>query len=762
MSGVLRAGDVVARIAVFSSAVRSGSGGLIKRFSGKLRKSYQRLRKRIKKLVRPSILKKVPRLFTLKGRFRPLAGLKGALRELAAKRSFRPFSGLRSMLRPLAAKGLSGPLAVKGMAHPAAIRGAVRTAVVKGYFPIIVTLLVGVTVSIGGFAATRHYYKLAAQQEFDRQAAHYILVSRRAIDRNVETVLSSAALFAKPGGGADRWEFFEFAEKNLPQHPGIQAIAWVPRVLASERTDYVRRARDDGLYGFDITEQGADGSPVRASQRSEYFPIYYVEPFKGNAGLLGADLSVQGAYMEAFERARDTGETVAAYGAQPSVASAPPMTLLLISPVYRPGTQPNTQETRRQTLAGFAVGLFRIGNMINSTLEAFTTPAWLDLYLYEATADRGDRLLYYRPSRLRTDSTFPLDVDTVHDDLFTTETFQVADREWSIAVKPVPGKLVFEAGFMPWGFGAASLMLTMFLVMHLLSIRNRQRIIERAVVDRTAELLEATASNASLEQEIRERKRVERELRSAKDQAEVANRSKSEFLAMVSHELRTPLNAVIGFSEMLILETFGPVGDKRYAEYSEDIRNSGLHLLSLINNILDLSKVEANQFQLVDQNVDIAELISEAHLYVRDRADAVGIKIKTDVPKSLPQIYGDDRALKQILINLLSNAVKFTGRGGKVSLSAKLVSDGRLVLTVSDTGIGIAEADFKAIFQPFTQVDSSLSRQYEGTGLGLPLTKSLVELHGGELKLQSKSGVGTTVQVFLPKKRVLNQRNAAA
>jgi signal transduction histidine kinase len=282
------------------------------------------------------------------------------------------------------------------------------------------------------------------------------------------------------------------------------------------------------------------------------------------------------------------------------------------------------------------------------------------------------------------------------------------------------------------------------------------------VVDRTAELLEATASNASLEQEIRERKRVERELRSAKDQAEVANRSKSEFLAMVSHELRTPLNAVIGFSEMLILETFGPVGDKRYAEYSEDIRNSGLHLLSLINNILDLSKVEANQFQLVDQNVDIAELISEAHLYVRDRADAVGIKIKTDVPKSLPQIYGDDRALKQILINLLSNAVKFTGRGGKVSLSAKLVSDGRLVLTVSDTGIGIAEADFKAIFQPFTQVDSSLSRQYEGTGLGLPLTKSLVELHGGELKLQSKSGVGTTVQVFLPKKRVLNQRNAAA
>ncbi|KKK53270.1 hypothetical protein LCGC14_3096470, partial [marine sediment metagenome] len=197
-------------------------------------------------------------------------------------------------------------------------------------------------------------------EEFDRQAAHYILVSRRAIDRNVETVLSSAALFAKPGGEADRWEFFEFAEKNLPQHPGIQAIAWVPRVLAAERTDYVRRARDDGLYGFDITEQGADGSPVRASQRSEYFPIYYVEPFKGNEGLLGADLSVQGAYMEAFERARDTGETVAAYGAQPSVASAPPMTLLLISPVYRPGTQPNTQAARRQTLAGNAVGLFRI------------------------------------------------------------------------------------------------------------------------------------------------------------------------------------------------------------------------------------------------------------------------------------------------------------------------------------------------------------------------------------------------------------------
>ncbi len=250
-------------------------------------------------------------------------------------------------------------------------------------------------------------------------------------------------------------------------------------------------------------------------------------------------------------------------------------------------------------------------------------------------------------------------------------------------------------------------------------------------------------------------RRAEEASREAREAAEIANRAKSEFLANISHELRTPLNAIIGFSEIMRNEMFGPIGSEQYKDYIKDIHDSGEHLYSLINDVLDVSKAEAGKLTLAESEVDVADAIARCLRLVKERAEHGRVTLKVEIPERLPKLRADERKIKQILINLLSNAVKFTPEGGSVTTSARIERDGCLAVAVADTGIGIAEKDMAAVMAPFGQVDSTLARRYEGTGLGLPLTKSLVDLHGGELDLSSEVGLGTTVTVRFPADRVI-------
>jgi signal transduction histidine kinase len=232
-----------------------------------------------------------------------------------------------------------------------------------------------------------------------------------------------------------------------------------------------------------------------------------------------------------------------------------------------------------------------------------------------------------------------------------------------------------------------------------------------------------------------------------------ASKAKSDFLANVSHELRTPLNAIIGFSDLMRSELFGPVGIPRYRGYVGDIHTSALHLLGLINDLLDLSKVEAGQLTLDDEKLSVGEAVDGVVRIVVAQAEAAGIDLDYDVGSDVPALYADPRRLRQILLNLLGNAIKFTPAGGRVRLFATRRADGGIRFDISDTGIGIAAGDMDRIVTPFSRGESTYVRGKEGTGLGLSVTKTLVECHDGRLTLESMVGVGTTVTVDFPAAR---------
>ncbi len=250
--------------------------------------------------------------------------------------------------------------------------------------------------------------------------------------------------------------------------------------------------------------------------------------------------------------------------------------------------------------------------------------------------------------------------------------------------------------------------------------------------------------------------------RDAMIEAQVANRAKTEFLANMSHELRTPLNAIIGFSEMMGSGLTGASPGDRQMEYAKDIHESGQHLLEVINDILDLAKVEAGKLELNEQLVDVEKLAGSCTRLIRERADDKGLAVHFKMSKELPSIVADERKLKQVLINILSNAVKFTPSGGMVVFMAGVEPNGGFAIKVSDTGIGMAAQEIPKALSPFMQVQSDLSRAFEGTGLGLPLSKALVELHGGTLSIDSDPGDGTTVTIRLPLTRVRQRGPAEA
>jgi two-component system cell cycle sensor histidine kinase PleC len=273
--------------------------------------------------------------------------------------------------------------------------------------------------------------------------------------------------------------------------------------------------------------------------------------------------------------------------------------------------------------------------------------------------------------------------------------------------------------------------------------------LENRVTERTEQI---ELANVELERRVKERTG---ELIKAIELAENASRAKSEFLAHMSHELRTPLNAIMGFSQIWVAETFGAIGHPKYKEYAGDIHTASQHLLSLITDILDVSKVEAGEMELHESAIQLGELIESCETLVRDSVTAKGLHLSLVMAPDIAQINADERLMRQAVLNLLTNAVKFTPEGGNIVVTTRMTGERAVEIVISDNGSGISEADMTRVLEPFGQVRNNTQLSHDGTGLGLPLAKRFIELHGGVMALDSRLGAGTTVRITMPPERTL-------
>jgi signal transduction histidine kinase/sensor domain CHASE-containing protein len=603
----------------------------------------------------------------------------------------------------------------------------------RRYWPAAVAACLGLAVSFGALYLARNAAQDRLAAELTIEAENRGRSLQEVLSRYQGTIEGFAASF--PYAQLDQEQFRDYARNVfLASHilrSGLQALTWAPRVHGVDRAPFEAAARAEGFPDYRILEPGADGRLKTAEPRAVYFPLRFTEP-ANSAAPLGLDVLSDPTRSATVRRALANGRITASPEAPLRAGGSG-------SVVFVPVYGSTSAEVPRRGDNDLAVGILAFRLSISPTIDAIVqalepVPHDLEMYVLDDGAPEGQRVVYYRPAGQANSVEPQPDESAALAEPIYGSSLSFAGRDWTVIVRPTPQFKAVALRGVGWTECGSGLLVTLLLSVYLVSSRAR-----------AARLRQLTEN---LRQEVGVR-------RSAEQAAEAASRAKSEFLANMSHELRTPLNAIIGFSELMCGELFGRIGNRRYVEYANDIRESANHLLTVINEVLDFSRAEAGELRLNESEVDLAQTIHSARRIVEERATAAGLTLETVLPENLPRLRADEHMLKQMLLNLLWNAIKFTPDGGRIGILAQRGGGGVLLLEVADTGIGMSPDEIPLALRPFRQLDSGLARKHGGTGLGLPLVKSRVELHGGSLGIESARGVGTTVTLTFPATRVI-------
>ena len=602
-------------------------------------------------------------------------------------------------------------------------------------------LICGLVIAVVSFFVTLDRQKHLWYDELEQEVLENTLIlggKLGVIERELQGVLSlfNASTFVT------REEFETFVIPILKNNTYIQSLILAPKVSSRDRDFYTQRMAVDGFSNFHITEQSEDGVLIEAGEREEYFPVHYVEPLKRNDVLFGFDLSSVPSLNKVLQESRDTGRIMATNIIHYLKENKTHQGIFVFAPFYESQTIPVTLEDRREKLNGFVVGFYRVSDMMNQMVKPYQARG-INLVIFDGeVTDPRNRIygdLLPRPMRE------------------FNNVINFSNRIWFLVWQ---GTRDFHSGpkmGYAWWIAVSIQMFAVFIAIIFEMMVSRTRQVENEVRLRTEEL---TRTNAKLKLEIEARNKVEKELHTAKEEAELANRAKSSFLAHMSHEIRTPMNAILGYSQILKRNRHL---DARQKSNLDNILKSGDHLLQIINDILDISKIEAGKMELRPASFHLNELIENISIMIQPRCREKNIRWLVEKPAAdFSPVYGDEIKLKQSLINLLSNAVKFID-SGQITLRVTAEANHRFLFEVIDTGKGIPKERQNGIFEPFHQESEGIKKG--GTGLGLSIVKKQVELMGGRLTLDSKPGAGSRFcfTLHLPpadeKKKAASARN---
>ncbi|WP_332775840.1 CHASE domain-containing protein [Polaromonas sp.] len=563
-----------------------------------------------------------------------------------------------------------------------------------------------------------------AQERFDVNVAEGNVAIQRRLQAYEQVLRGGVGLFAaNKVVTRDEWGSYVSTLHIEKNYPGIQGIGFSERILSAQHEAHTRRIRAEGFPEYAIRPAG---------ERTEYTSIIYLEPFDWrNQRAFGYDMFSESVRREAMERARDSGRTSVSGKVKlvQETNQAAQRGFLMYLPVFQKGDVLRTVEERRAALAGYVYAPFRMRDLLQGTLGPAALPN-IRLKIFDGTAISPESLLYDSlEESAKTQKTVPA--------FGIRRAFEFNGRQWTLDFSSLPAFDATIDAQKPLLILVSGLLVSvLFSAVVWSSSLNRSR--SRDLAD----------ANHGLQAEIAERTKLEAQLKQAKNAAEAANQAKSEFLANVSHELRTPLTLILAPLEQLLRADQPTVGQRSQLERAQ--RNA-LLLLNRVNDILDFSKSEAGKFQVHWEAVDLVELVSGLAGDAAVVAEGKPCSLTWHVDPALDKVCLDRRHFEKMVLNFLSNALKFTPAGGWIRVEATCVDDGCFEFAVADSGVGIPADKIPLLFERFQQIDSSATRQYGGTGIGLALVKGLVELMGGSIGVHSEPGHGSRFWVRLPR-----------